>query len=126
MSDVTRVYEGLVYHKGSNTDLNFTPRPDRDVSNDLQAAGLSTWRELNSTLLPGAKGQEIDLARLDHGVLGCFEDDHGHVSIVPVDSAGNLDMMTLADWAASRGSAHVHPLTTLLLNAVVRCVWRSP
>jgi hypothetical protein len=96
-----------------------TPRPDDDVSSDLKTAGLSTWRELEKAIKPGKKGQKIDLAKLDPVLLGCFQDDDGHVAIVPVDANGELDMMKLAAWANTRGADSSHSLTTMVLEAIV-------
>jgi hypothetical protein len=56
---------------------------------------------------------------LDPADLGCFEDENGHVAIVPVDADGKLDMMKLAEWAATRGSVTPHPLTTMVVKAIV-------
>ena len=96
-----------------------TPRPDHDVSPDLREAGLSTGRDLEAAIKPGGKGQKIDLALLDPALLGCFQDQNGHVSIVPIDADGNMDMMKLADWAATWSSNEVHPLTTMVMDAIV-------
>ena len=127
MADNTiRVQDGFVYRKGSDTDLAMTPRPDDDVSADLQQAGLSTWRDLEAAIPPGKKGQKIDLAKLDQALLGCFQDEQGHVSIVPVDAGGNLDMMKLAEWAATRGSGAPHPLTMMVVKAIVEPNVRRP
>src|SRR5882672_2851977 len=96
--NIVRVQDGIVYRNGSPTDLTMTPRPDNDVSSDLQEAGLSTWRTLEAAVKVGKRGQRIDLAKLDPVVLGCFEDENGHVSIVPVGADGKLDMIKLAEW----------------------------
>lgn len=116
---IVRVQDGIVYRSGSPTDLTMTPRPDDDVSSDLQEAGLSTWRTLEAAVKVRKRGQKIDLAKLDPAVLGCFEDENGHVAIVPVDTDGKLDMMKLAEWAATRGSVTPHPFTTMVMMAIV-------
>ena len=116
---IIRVHDGFAYRSGSPSDLAMTPRPDQDVSSDLSDAGLSTWRALEAAVNVGKRAQKIDLTKLDASVLGCFEDEAGHVSIVPIDEAGNLDMMKLTEWAATRGTAAPHPLTTMVVNAIV-------
>jgi hypothetical protein len=116
---IVRVQDGFVYRSGSPSDLTMTPRPDEDVSTDIQEAGLSTWRTLEAAVKVGKRGQKIDLAKLDPADLGCFEDENGHVAIVPVDADGKLDMMKLAEWAATRDSVTPHPLTTMVVRAIV-------
>jgi hypothetical protein len=118
MSELTRVHTGFVFRNGGNSDATMTPRPD-DVSANIQEAGLSTWRRMEDGIQPKQRGQKIDLAKLDPAVLGCFEDEHGHVSIVPVDSAGQMDMMKLTEWAATRGTENMHPFTKMVLGAIV-------
>lgn len=123
--NVVRVYEGFVYRNGSRSDRNMTPRSG-DVSSDLRDAGLSTWRELAGAIEPGGKGQKIDLALLDSSVIGCYQDEDGHVAIVPVEAAGMLDMMKLAEWASARNTSAPHPLTTMIVNAIVDDNVRRP
>jgi hypothetical protein len=117
--NIVRVRDGIVYRSGAPTDLTMTPRPDDDVSTDLQKAGLSTWRTLEAAVKIGRRAQKIDLAKLDPALLGCFQNDDGHVSIVPIDHAGSLDMIKLTEWAATRGSATPHPFTTMVVKAIV-------
>jgi len=119
MGDFTRVYDGFVYRSGARREKDMTPRPVGDVSLNLHEAGLSTWCNLDAAIRPGKKGQKIDLALLDTAMLGCFKDENGHVAIVPVDADGNLDMMKLAEWAAAWGVDPPHPLTTMVLDAIV-------
>jgi hypothetical protein len=126
MSNLTRVYDGFVYRNGSRREKDMTPRPGDDVSSNVREAGLSTWRDLDAGIKPGGKRQKIDLAKLDPALLGCFEDEHGHVSIVPVDADGKLDMMKLAEWAATLGSDAAHPLTELVMEAIVEKNVRRP
>jgi hypothetical protein len=92
----------------------------------LQKAGLSTWRAFETAVSIGGKGQKIDVAKLDPTLLGCFQDEHGHVSIVPVDANGNLDMMKLTEWAATRGSVNPHSFTTMVVKAIVERNIRRP
>jgi hypothetical protein len=117
--DIIRVRDGFAYRNGARRQKDMTPRPDHDVSADLQEAGLSTWRDLEAAIKPGGKGQKIDLTLLDPALLGCFQDQNGHVSIVPIDVEGNMDMMKLAEWAKTWGSEDVHPLTTMVMDAIV-------
>jgi len=124
--NLTRVLDGFVYRSGSPTDLTMTPRADDDVSPDIREAGLSTWRTLEAAVKPGKRGQKIDLTQLDPTVLGCFEDEHGHVSIVPIDGVGDLDMMKLKEWAATRNSATPHSFTNMVLKAIVEQNVRRP
>jgi hypothetical protein len=119
MSNLTRVYDGFVYRDGARREKDMTPRPDQDVSPNVQQAGLSTWRDLEAAIRPGKKGQKIDLAMLDPGVLGCFQDENRHVSIVPIDADGNMDMMKLREWAATWGLAPAHPFTRMVMDAIV-------
>ena len=119
------VKSGFVYRSGSRTDLTMTPRP-KDVSADLQEAGLSVWRDLEAAINLDGKAQKIDLSKLDPSILGCFQDQHGHVSIVPLDADGKLDMIKLAEWAATRDSAAPHPFTKMIIDAVVERNVRRP
>lgn len=119
MTTLTRVHDGFVYRSGGPTDLTMTPRPDDDVSSDLQKAGLSTWRTLEAAVKVGKRAQKIDLEKLDPAALACFQDAHGHVSIVPIDHAGNLDMIELTEWAATGGSVTLHRLTSVVVKAIV-------
>ena len=117
--NIVRVLDGFVYRSGSAREKDMTPRPGRDVSRDLGEAGLSTWRNLEAAVKPNGKAQKIDLGKLDYLLLGCFEDGNGHVSIVPVDAAGNLDMMKLEEWAASLATGEAHPLSQMVIAAIV-------
>lgn len=97
----------LVYRGGSKTPDSLTPRPGIDTS------GLSTFDSLEGAVKPGAKAQVIDTTKLKS--LSAVPDapPPGHVSITPGTEAG------VVDWAATRGSGTVHPLTQELLDAVV-------
>lgn len=117
--DIVRVREGFVYRNGSRRQKDMTPRPEHDISANLQEAGLSTWRDLEAAIKPVGKGQKIDLAMLDPALLGCFQDQNGHVSIVPIDANGNMDMIKLTEWAKTWSSNAMHPLTTMVMDAIV-------
>jgi hypothetical protein len=116
----------LVYRAGSRSDDNFTPRPDMDLQDRPgQSAGLSTFTALELAVQPGGKAQIIDLDRLEPPLRG-FPDDprleggvEGHVSIAPAAGDGRVDSRSLAEWAATRGTSHKHPLTELALRARV-------
>ena len=43
----------------------------------------------------------------------------GHVAIAPVDVSGDVDVVALEQWASFRKTGRVHPLTQVLLDAVV-------
>jgi len=120
----TPTNQGLVYRSGTRTVANFTPRPGRDtVARSGQAPGLST--SLPHELAPGDKVQVLDLSLLQ-GPLRAFADDPseggtpGHVTIAPVDANGNIDQALLEEWADARATGATHPLTDLVLAAVVQ------
>ncbi|MDQ1746533.1 MAG: hypothetical protein QOD07_796 [Frankiaceae bacterium] len=101
VSDVPR----YVYRSGSNTDRNMTPRPGKDLS------GLSTFDNLDA-FPSGTKVQKIDVSALT--TLDAVPDgDNGHVSITSGDPESD------AEWAATRGTDSVHPLTSQVQDAVV-------
>ncbi len=126
MDETVRVFDGVVYRSGKRRHQDMTPRPDRDVSPNLSEAGLSTWRDLESAIQIDRKGVMIDIAKLDPNLLGCFQDELGHVSIVPVDAEGKPDMMTLAEWAATKEKDVPHALTVMVLEAIVERNVRRP
>jgi hypothetical protein len=119
----------IVYRSGALTRDNFTPRPERDTqSRPGQEPGLSTFESFESG--SGRKYQKIDLSRLKPPLQG-FPDDPaqggtpGHVSIAPADAAGKVDQEQLEEWAATRGTQRTHPLTQIVLDAVVEADVRS-
>lgn len=119
---------GFVYRRGSLTARTFTPRKATDTTARTGASpGLSTWE----TLEAGIKGQRIDLSRL-RPPLAAFADDPaeggdaGHVAIAPVDESGAIDQQMLESWAACRDQEDEHPLTTILLEAVVEKNLKGP
>jgi hypothetical protein len=116
---------GIIYRRGSRTSDNLTPRPVKDtVARPGKAPGLSAFDTLASAAQTGDKAQGIDVGRL-HPPLAAIPDDPGrggtpgHVSVCPVDAAGNVDQQKLDDWAASRGTGQTHPLTQDVLDAIV-------
>jgi hypothetical protein len=119
---------GFVYRRGSLTARTFTPRPEIDTTGKPGTSpGLSTVE----TLETGIKGHRIDLSRL-RPPLQAFADDPneggdvGHVAIVPVDETGAVDQQLLESWAAYRDQEGEHPLTTIVLEAVVGKNARGP
>ncbi|MHB1425410.1 MAG: hypothetical protein ACYC3I_19745 [Gemmataceae bacterium] len=79
----------------------------------------------------GTKGHRIDLSQL-RPPLHAFADDPneggdvGHVAIAPVDETGKIDRPLLESWAACRDTEEEHPLTTIVLEAVVAKNVRGP
>jgi hypothetical protein len=76
------------------------------------------------TLSKGEKGQEIDLALLRFPLPAIADNPEeggtpGHVTIVPVNEAGEIGQPLLEEWAASRDTDVQHPLTRILLEAIV-------
>jgi len=111
----------IVYIWGNLTIDNFTPRPGKDtVGKPGQAAGLSA----SDAIPPGRKAQGVDTEKLKQQLIAIADDvSHGgltgHFSIAPVGDDGRVDMLQLEDWANARGSGASHPLTQILLDAVV-------
>ena len=67
----------------------------------------------------------IDLGQLVGALRGVPDDPRlggieAHVSIVPVDGSGSVDYLSLQDWAASRGTGSIHPLTQMVRDAIVQ------
>jgi hypothetical protein len=112
---------GYVFRRGRLIARDFTPRPVKDTVGRLgQLPGLSAF-ETGST---GKRVHKIDVSRLQ-SPLRAFADDPaaggtaGHVSIVPVDSNGNVDQVLLEEWAAAHDSGTIHPLTQNVLDSIV-------
>lgn len=104
----------LVYRRGSKFPDNLTPRPGIDTD------GLSTFDSLEGAVGPGGKAQVIDTEKLRSLKAVRSEPPPGHVLITPLLA----DDQTLAEWAATRGTGTVHPLTQEILGAVVDTVRR--
>jgi hypothetical protein len=117
----------IVYVWGNLTADNFTPRSGRDT---VRAPGREAGLSASEAIPPGRKAQGIDLSLL-RPPLRAFLDrpeqggTPGHVAIAPVDDVGEVDIDELGHWASFRKSGHVHPLTQILLDAVVRPNVRS-
>jgi hypothetical protein len=114
---------GIVYRRGRLTAKNFTPRPGADtIAKPGQAPGLSAFVTL--TLAQGEIAQEIDLALLQPPLQAIPDDPAlggtpGHVAITPCDASCAVDQQLLEAWAATRGQLPPHPLTQVVLDAVV-------
>ena len=102
----------LLYRRGSKFPDNLCPRPGLDVD------GLSTFDSLDRAVDPGEKAQVIDTSKLKTMLAVPTEPPPGHVCLTPGDA------QSLAEWAATRGTGVVHPLTTELLSAIVDTVRR--
>jgi hypothetical protein len=114
----------LVYRRGRLTEKTFTPRPGIDtVGRPGQAPGLSAFDTLS--LRPGEVAQVIEVALLQPPLQAVSDDvaaggTPGHVSITPVDAAGDVDQPLLDEWAATRGHSPAHPLTGSVMQAIVQ------
>jgi hypothetical protein len=106
--------EGVkVYRGGSATPDNLTPRPGIDTT------GLSTFDNLEAATPPGGKAQVIDTSKLKPPLVATPDaPPAGHVSIAPQDPA------LIAEWAATRGTGQIHPLTQAIMDAVIEVVKR--
>ena len=111
----------IVYIWGSLTADNFTPRLGKDtVGRPGQRPGLSA----SEGIPPGRKAQGIDIDKLKPP-LRAFPDEverggaPGHFAVAPVDESGEVDVMSLENWARSRGTGQTHEFTQILLDAVV-------
>jgi hypothetical protein len=109
--------QGRVYRMGKRRNKDFTPRDPKDIKqpdDPDRLPGLST-RET-----PDRKqvNQIIDLALLQEP-LKAFADAPNHVVIVPVNEQGEVDHEKLKEWASYRDKQECHPLTQILLDAIV-------
>lgn len=102
----------LLYRRGSKFPDNFTPRPGIDVD------GLSFFDSLEKAADPGEKAQVIDADRLRSLTGTPSEPPPGHVTLSP------NDVTRLSEWAATRGTGAIHPLTQEILDAIVDTVRR--
>jgi hypothetical protein len=104
---------GVVYRGGSDTPTNLTPRPGIDTT------GLSTFDNLETAVKPGGKAQVIDVSRLKPPLQAISDPSPpGHVSIAPSNP------VLLEEWAATRGTETIHPLTQIVKDAIIGVVWR--
>jgi hypothetical protein len=120
----------VVYRLGPFRATNFTPRPGKDtVGRPGQAPGLSTFEVIR--LGRKDKAQVIDLALLQPPLQAIPDDPGadgtpGHVSIVPVDDTGAVDQQLLDAWASWRIQSSIHPLTQIVMDAVVQQDLKGP
>ena len=103
----------IVYRGGSGTPRNLTPRPGIDTT------GLSTFDTLEAATRPGEKAQIIDTALLKPPLQAIPDSPPGHISIRPTDSALAANPHLIDEWAATRGSATLHPFTQNVLDAII-------
>jgi hypothetical protein len=103
----------LVYRGGSAKPDNLTPRPGADQT------GLSTFDNWEAATPPGGKAQVIDTSKLKPPLVATPDaPPPGHVSIGPGDPA------LIDQWAATRGTGQIHPLTQAIMDAIVDVVRR--
>ena len=108
---------GLVYRLAIQRNKDFTPRNPKDTEQPKDSnrlPGLST----TETPGRGKRNQVIDLALLKEP-LRAFADADNHVAIVPVDDQGEIDRAKLEEWASFRDKKECHPLTQIMLDAIV-------
>ena len=106
--------EGVVFRSGGHTPDTFTPRPGVDLE------GLSTFDTLEAAVKPGGKAQIIDMAKVEQPLVGVPDAPPvGHVSIRSGAAVTQTVLQETADWAATRGTGVVHPLTEKLMRARV-------
>jgi hypothetical protein len=103
----------LLYRRGSKFPDNLCPWPGLDLD------GLSTFDTLERAVDPGEKAQVIDTDKLKTLLALPAEPPAGHVCLTPRDAE------VLAEWAATRGTGAVHPLTAEVLAAIVDTVRKS-
>ena len=98
-----------IYRAASGTPDSVTPRPGID---DHPGGGLSFWNSVAH--LPPGKYIEVDPGRLRNLVVRLDNGPPGHVTVAPPS------FTLLVDWAATRGTGVIHPLTQELLGAITR------
>jgi RHS repeat-associated protein len=103
-----RMSQGRIYRSASGTADSLTPRPGID---DLPGGGLSFFNSLENPGVQPGKYVSVDVSRLN--TLGAFFDNNppGHVTVRP-QTLGQL-----REWASTRGTGQIHPLTQELLDA---------
>jgi hypothetical protein len=108
-----------IYRASSGTARTMTPRPDRDTQGDKR--GLSAFER--PEFVPGAPGERVKVQVIETdnlaAPLGLIRHGDGHVSIVPVTPAQEIDDAALAAWAATRDAEETGDLTKKVLAAVV-------
>jgi hypothetical protein len=103
-------YSGLAYRSASGTANSVTPRPGID---DMPGGGLSAYDSLENPGVKPGKYVVIDTSRLRSLYAIADELPPGHITIRP-----STDLQ-LQDWASSRNTGTVHPLTKEILDAVI-------
>ena len=103
----------FLFRAGSRSPRNFTPRPNVDVN------GLSTFDSPDHSLFAPGKPVQVIQTNLFKDLYAVRDGSRGHYSIRPADD------VLLNEWAESRGSDTVHPLTQELREAIVGTV-RKP
>jgi hypothetical protein len=112
----------IVYVWGNLTADNFTPRPGVDtIASPGQEAGLSAFESLPAD----RKAQGVDLDLLRAPLKACPDQPDqggtpGHIAIAPANEAGEVDRKALDEWASFRKTGRIHPLTQMLLDAVIQ------
>lgn len=122
----------IVFRSGAVTTDNFTPRPEKDTTEQAgKPPGLSTFKTMAAlSLPPGNKAQQLDLDLLkppltpfpDDPTLGGTTD---HIAIAPSDAEGNVNQELLKEWAACRKTEVCHRLTQIVLDCIVEIDIRS-
>ena len=109
MPPTLQPYFGKAYRSASGTPDSLTPRAEVD---DLAGGGLSFYNRLDHPALKPGKFVEIDTSKLQRLVALLDSEPEGHITGRPQ----LLDEME--QWAATRGSGRIHPLTRELLDAI--------
>jgi hypothetical protein len=100
---------GRLYRSASGTPDSLTPRPGSD---DLPGGGLSFWRSPDEPRIGEGKYVEVDPGKFRDLLVAEDQGLQGHVLVRPAS------LSRLREWAATRGTGAVHPLTRELLDAV--------
>lgn len=109
MAPELQPYIGKAYRSASGTPDSLTPRAGVD---DLAGGGLSFYNRPDHPGLKTGKFVEIDTRRLQRLVALLDNDPEGHITVRPQLAA------EMEEWAATRGTGHIHSLTRELLDAV--------
>ncbi|UQN71680.1 RHS domain-containing protein [Burkholderia multivorans] len=106
---------GTVFRNASGTPDSLTPRLGKDTTRiDGKEPGLSA--ATSEAGLDSGKYVALDVRKLcSCGLQATHDKSNGHVTIRPINDPADSK---LADWAKSRGSGSIHPLTEGILGAV--------